>query len=124
MQRGRRGGVAAVQSSCSFIYPARVCGWKRLCVANNGIKGIPCWNQEVQYAIRAKKACKARHQTTVKISLHLRCAQAHISAALTVEMPQIQSWENFGDRTHTRFHLLAIKQSVLANHTASPWNKI
>jgi len=45
---------AAVASSA-----ARVCGYKRLGVANTGKKG-PWWNQNMKDAIQAKKAaCKA-----------------------------------------------------------------
>jgi len=42
----RRGGVTVVQSKCSFICSARVCG--RLDVANNGKKVIAWWSQELK----------------------------------------------------------------------------
>ena len=56
---------------------ARVCGRKRLVVANNGKKVTLWWDQDVKDSIRAKKvAYKVWLQNKANSSFHLRYAEA------------------------------------------------
>jgi len=90
MHRGREVGAAGVSA-------VHVCGWKRLGGAKNGQKVTPCWNQEMNDAIAAKKVVNRHRFKTKPDLLNTRGTLGRESLQpLLWKSPQMQSLENLG----------------------------
>ena len=79
------------------------CGRKRLGVATGSEKRTPWWNEEVQEAVRAKKAAYLAWLSNKSPDLRNRYTEARKTSARIVREAKAESWEKFGERLELNY---------------------
>ena len=81
------------------------CGRKRLGVATGSEKRTPWWNEEVQEAVRAKKAAYLAWLSNKSPDLRnrYRYTEARKTSARIVRAAKAEAWEKFRERLESNY---------------------